>query len=94
MALKTLTFMVGSRDKEWSSPPSIELRDVEQWFVDGRDRMVRRDSENIDISEVGRVMTSEQYHYIPRFRLPVHRRTPWHQLRVVNVRVVAWKRGR
>jgi hypothetical protein len=38
--LKTLTFMLGCAEKTWRGDPSIELRDMEEWFADGRQRTV------------------------------------------------------
>jgi hypothetical protein len=89
-ALKTLTFMVGSKEKTWrGSHRGIELRDVEQWFVDGRDRDVcRGNGGKVDVKDVESYMKSSTavigsvYHIGSRSRN-----------RVVNVRVVAWKRG-
>lgn len=42
--LKTLKFLVGGRDQSWTEEGEIELRDVEEWFVDGRDRGYRQGS--------------------------------------------------
>lgn len=91
-ALKTLTFMLGSKEKSWrGTQRGIELRDMEQWFVDGRSRDVFRGNGGmIDVKEVESVyakpfaVRSHAYLYPPRSRIVN---------RVVSVRVVAWKRG-
>jgi hypothetical protein len=95
--LKTLTFMVGSKEKSWKgSQRSIELRDVEQWFVDGRSRAVRRGNGGaIDVMDVESYLTGliplPPYAYVvDRTGRRSRRRSP--AMRVVNVRVVAWKR--
>ena len=88
--LKTVTFMIGSTEKTWrGSRQTIELRDVEQWFMDGRCRDVGiEDGHAIDVSEVGSRMrkltdvTSRRYP--PRYRSVACE---------INFRVVAWKRG-
>ena len=38
---KALTFLVGGTDQSWVNEGEIELRDVEDWLVDGRDRSFR-----------------------------------------------------
>jgi hypothetical protein len=89
-ALKTLTFMVGSKEKCWQgSQRGIELRDFEQWYVDGRSREIncRGSGGRIDVRDVGTFMTSPPYVKVPGY-VPG---TPF-QIRGVNVRVVAWKR--
>jgi hypothetical protein len=87
-ALKTVTFMIGSMEKSWrGAQQTIELRDVEQWFEDGRCRNVGFGDKAIDVSDVGVRMrrltdtTSRSYH--PRFRSAAS---------AINFRVVAWKR--
>jgi hypothetical protein len=90
-ALKTLTFMVGSKEKSWQdSQRGIELRDVEQWYVDGRSRDIvcGGSGGRIDVKEVGTFMTSPPYTKVPGY-VPGTR----YQKRLVNVRIVAWKRG-
>ncbi|KUJ23989.1 uncharacterized protein LY89DRAFT_679252 [Mollisia scopiformis] len=87
--LKTLTFMLGCTEKSWTGDRSIELRDMEQWFVDGRKRTVEIDlewpSERMwQKRNAGVVDVSE----LPAF---VARAVPHRQL---AVRVVAWKRLR
>jgi hypothetical protein len=89
-ALKTLTFMIGSKEKSWrGTQRGVELRDVEQWFVDGRSRDVFRGNGGmIDVKDV------ESFYARPfgmRSHINVPRPRMWN--RVINVRVVAWKRG-
>jgi hypothetical protein len=84
-ALKTVTFMIGSKEKTWrDTQRTIELRDVEQWFMDGR----CRDVGHGDVNEVGSLMrkltTSTSRRYSPRYRS---------RSCAINFRVVAWKRG-
>ncbi|KAE9381824.1 hypothetical protein N431DRAFT_491131 [Stipitochalara longipes BDJ] len=87
--LKTVTFMIGSKEKTWKgSQRTIELRDVEQWFMDGRCRDVGHgDGSAIDVNEVGsrmRTLTATtSRRYSPRYRSLAC---------AINFRVVAWKR--
>jgi hypothetical protein len=98
-SLKTVTFMLGCNEKSWLGEEGIELRSLEQWFVDGRDRKVScRDGVKIDVAAVGEYMMSDEYataeigpvgpaglNYISgRAR---------NSEKLVKVRVVAWKRG-
>ena len=94
--LKTVTFMVGSKEKSWrGTQRSIELRDMEQWFVDGRSREVRRgNGGTIDVKDVEPYLKGllpfTSYAYVVS---PTGRRSRRPAMRVVNIRVVAWKRG-
>jgi hypothetical protein len=94
--LKTVTFMVGSKEKSWrGTQRSIELRDVEQWFMDGRSREVRRgNGGTIDVKDVEPYLKGllpfTSYAYVVS---PTGRRSRRPAMRVVNIRVVAWKRG-
>lgn len=59
--LKTLTFLVGGRDQSWFGEEQIELRDVEEWFADGRQRLVKVDKFLLDVSEVGRFLSGASF---------------------------------
>ena len=87
--LKTVTFMIGSSEKTWrGAQQTIELRDVEQWFMDGRSRDVGNDGLAVDVSEV----TSHMRNLIEsNTRSYVGARKS--SARAINFRVVAWKRG-
>jgi hypothetical protein len=95
--LKTVTFMVGSKEKSWRGiQQSIELRDVEQWFVDGRSREVHRgNGGTIDVKDVEpclkRLLPYTSYTYVVT---RTGRRSRRAVRRVVHIRVVAWKRER
>jgi hypothetical protein len=39
-SLKTLTLMIGCEEKSWRAGEWVELRDLEEWYVDGRARKV------------------------------------------------------
>jgi hypothetical protein len=86
-ALKTVTFMIGSKEKSWKGSQSIELRDVEQWYVDGRSRDILCGSTRVDVRDVGTFMTS-----LPQKRVPLWLTPGTTKERAINVRVVAWKK--
>lgn len=95
--LKTLTFMLGCEEKSWLGDASIELRDLEQWCMDGRRRTVKvnygnwraaiqhhEDRSPFDISELsGRMVVEDEQ----RYKRVMAGRKP------LKVRVVAWKRN-
>lgn len=95
--LKTVTFMVGSKEKSYrGTQRSIELRDVEQWFVDGRSRDIHKgDGGTIDVDDVGSYLKNQvPFTSYTSSSNGGHRRLIGRPgSRVVNVRVVAWKRG-
>jgi hypothetical protein len=39
-SLKTLTLMIGCEEKSWRAGKWVDLRDLEEWYVDGRERRV------------------------------------------------------
>lgn len=82
--LKTVTFMLGCAEKGWFGHPSIELRDLEQWFADGRKRTVEVSGQRMDISELAGFMNSTGYRIA--INAPPYPRKPF------NIRVVTWKR--
>ena len=92
--LKTVTFMVGSKEKSWrGTQRSIELRDMDQWFVDGRSREVLRgDGGTIDIKDMESYL-KDPAAFTSFAGSPARRRLGRPASRVINVRVVAWKRG-
>lgn len=40
IGLKSLTLMLGCEEKSWRGDSSIELRDLREWFADGRSRTI------------------------------------------------------
>lgn len=88
-ALKTVTFLLGCEEKSWTGLKHVVLRDQEEWFADGRDRLVRcHTGKKIDIRAVGSYMTKGEFH-----RKSVHTsHRPARAPTGVMVRVVAWKR--
>lgn len=89
-ALKTITFLIGCEEKSWKGERPIELRDMEQWFVDGRYRLVRNGRERMDIADVPAYLMGKDFSRRP----PGPEARPGTAPKIVNVRVVAWKRGR
>jgi hypothetical protein len=89
-ALKTLTFMLGSKEKSWRGTQRvIELRDFEQWFVDGRSRDVSKgNGGKVDVKDVESHMRTTTAAIGGLYEFGSKARN-----RMVNVRVVAWKRG-
>jgi hypothetical protein len=84
--LKTLTFLVGGKDQTWFGEEQIELRDVEEWFVDGRQRLVKVDRYLLDVGEVGSFLSGASFEQ----RMRGSWDDEWDSL---NVRVVAWRKG-
>jgi hypothetical protein len=84
--LKTLTFLVGGNDQNWLGEGEIELRDVEEWFVDGRARTVSVEGWSLDIGEVSQFLGGRCFEE--------RMRGAWDsEWMGVNVRCVAWKKG-
>lgn len=81
--LKTLTFLVGGKDQSWRGGEEIELRDLEEWYSDGRDRSVKVDGWSLDVAEVGRFLGGACFEK----RMRGSWDSEWPGL---NVRVVAW----
>ena len=84
--LKTLTFMVGGKDQSWFGENDIELRDVEEWYMDGRPREIKIDRWLMNVNEVGRFLSGICFEQ----RMRGSWNEEWEGL---NVRVVAWKKG-
>jgi len=59
--LDTLTLLVGEKEKGWEKGKYVELRDVEEWFVDGRERKVDVDGVMLDIGDVGSYLSGEHF---------------------------------
>lgn len=84
--LQTLTFLVGCKEQTWVEDEEIELRDVEEWFLDGRERRVKVDKWLLDVSEVGRFLSGLNFEQ--------RMRGSWDEdWKGINVRVVAWRKG-
>lgn len=83
--LETLTFMVGCKEQSWLEDEEIELRDVEEWYQDGRARTVKVDKWLLDVSEVGPFLSSLNFEE----RMNGSWDEDW---KGVNVRVVAWRK--
>jgi hypothetical protein len=87
--LKTVTFLLGCEEKSWSDKKHIELRDLEEWYVDGRDRLIScYTGEKIDVRTVGSYMTRREFHRKGIQISPASTRAP----AMVTIRVMAWKR--
>lgn len=85
--LRTLTLMVGGRENTWLGRQEIELRDVEEWFADGRTRTYKCDRWMMDIADVVRYLGGKVFE--ARLRGPAQAHKPDFQ---INVRAVAWKK--
>jgi hypothetical protein len=84
--LQTLTFLVGCKEQAWVEDEEIELRDVDEWFLDGRERRVKVDKWLLDVSEVGRFLSGLNFEQ--------RMRGSWDEdWKGINVRVVAWRKG-
>lgn len=59
--LDTITLLVGEKEKGWEKSKYVELQDVEEWFVDGRERKVDVDGVMLDIGDVGRYLSGEHF---------------------------------
>jgi hypothetical protein len=86
--LKTLTYVVGDMN-QWVGCRYAKLRDVEEWFVDGRDtRCLECDFLCLDVKELGRYLSGR------KFEQRVKASHGWRfgdEWKGINVRVVAWK---
>lgn len=82
--LKTLTFMVGGRDQTWAGEGEIELRHVEEWLLDGRERTVGVEGWKIDMKHVGKVIGGRLFEERMKGRTG--------EWTGVSVRVVAWSK--
>ena len=60
-SLRTLTFIVGCESMPWSSGKWVQLRDVEEWYADGRDRIVSVNGKMMDIAEVAGYLSNKEY---------------------------------
>ncbi|KUJ14164.1 uncharacterized protein LY89DRAFT_751893 [Mollisia scopiformis] len=98
--LKTLSFMLGGQDQSWVDDGQIVLRDLEEWFLDGRPRQMRVDDWLLDISEVGQYLSGGMFDNGIKSRSRPKQMTwgmkpgwvradHWEGL---NVRVVAWSK--
>jgi len=85
-ALKTLTLLVGEKEKSWKGEKWIQLRDVEEWFSDGRQREVSCEGLTLDVADLGTFMSGERWIWFVCFGSGVE----WAG---IHVRVAAWKRG-
>lgn len=93
--LKTLTFMLGSRDQSWVDEGEIVLRDLEEWFLDSRSREYWVNGWLLDISEVGKAISGESFDKRIRGKIRSEKRTRWTGVKEwegINVRVVAWSK--
>jgi hypothetical protein len=94
--LKTLTFLVGSREQSWLEEGEIELRDVEEWLVDGRERLIRMRNLLFDVGdELGRFMMGPWLLVGVRamgWFDGMYSGKDWEWM--PNFRVVAWRKGK
>jgi hypothetical protein len=83
---------LGRRRSCWGgsgrSQKSLELRDVEQWYVDGSNRNIVRGESKFYVRDVGPFMTSPPHNEVKLWYVPGTR-----QERTINVKFAAWKRG-
>ena len=77
--------MAGGKDQPWFSEDEIELREVGEWFVDGRERMVKCERWLLDVEDVGRFLSGRVFEE--------RMRGSWdEEWKGINVRVVAWRK--
>jgi hypothetical protein len=88
-SLKTLTLMVGGSDNSWLGRHNIVLRDVEEWFADGRSRTYSCGGRMMDIEDVVKYLSGRRFEEM--IRRPANISVP--EFRGINVRAVAWKKG-
>ncbi len=79
--LDTLTLLVGEKEKGWGKGKYVELRDVEEWFVDGRERKVDVDGVTLDVADVGRYLSGEHFEEMMRKEVQGN----WHFRRSVRI---------
>lgn len=99
--LKTLTWMLGGKDQSWVEDKEIVLRDLEEWYTDGRERQMLVESTYLlDVSEVGKYMSGGVFDRKIR-RRGKPKQTPWGvkeewkwatEWEGLNVRVAAWSK--
>jgi hypothetical protein len=87
-SLKILTLMVGGRENSWLGRHNIVLRDVEEWFADGRSRTYNCGGQMMDIEDVVKYLNGRRFE--ERIRRPTNISIP--RFRGINVRAVAWKK--
>lgn len=90
---KTLTFLVGGRDQSLVNEGEIELKDIEDWFVDGRDRSFRMRWRVVDVGEAGRLLGGQYFLEWVRDRGFAHGEKMRDDWEGFNVRVITWKKG-
>jgi hypothetical protein len=77
--------LVGGKDQSWLQDGEIELRQVEEWYADGRERKMKCDRWLLDVNEVGPFLSGQCFEQ--------RMRGSWDgEWRGINVRVVAWKK--
>lgn len=87
--LKTLTYVVGDMN-QWVGFRYAKLRDVEEWFVDGRDtRCLDCDFLCLDVKELGGYLSGSKFE--KRVKASHGWRFGDEEWKGINVRVVAWK---
>ena len=86
--LKTLTYVVGDMN-QWVGCKYAELRDVEEWFRDGRERRFECDFLCLDVKDLGRYLSGARCEKRLKASYGLLSADEW---KGINVRVVAWKR--
>ncbi|KAK2628074.1 hypothetical protein QTJ16_002720 [Diplocarpon rosae] len=93
--LRSVTFMVGSKEKSWAKSGAIELRPLDQWFADGRDRWIERGCAKeaiIDVTEVATWLLTPDLRVLRALRRALPLSQPTRICHPISIRVVAWKK--
>lgn len=85
--------MLGGRDQGWVEDGEIELRDLEEWFADGREREYKVRDWVLDVGEVASFLGGQYFVEWGRDRGWSKGMTWAKDWEGVNVRVVAWKKS-
>ena len=93
--LKSLTLMVGSKEKSWVAGGGVELRPLHQWFADGREKWIEPCAERAAIlsnKELRRWLLNPDEKSLTVDR-PLIPKSNGRYSRTFSVRIVAWKRN-
>jgi hypothetical protein len=81
-ALKTVTFVLGCKEKSWTQSQGVDLRSRDEWFQDGREggkKLWEWEENDLEAAERHPMEVVRSWRYGPTAR------------RSLTVRVVAWK---
>ncbi|CAL3962309.1 hypothetical protein PZA11_000494 [Diplocarpon coronariae] len=93
--LRSVTFMVGSKEKSWTKSGAVELRPLDQWFADGRNWWIDRacaKEEIIDVAEVATWLRTPDPSLLGALRRALPRSQPARICHPISIRIVAWKK--